>query len=49
MTDSFKIRVEPDFIHVVSTGPISLLSIQLFFSLVPDEARNAGVSKILLG
>ncbi|WP_319521980.1 hypothetical protein [uncultured Desulfosarcina sp.] len=47
MADGYTIRVEPDFIYVVSSEPISLMSIQLFFALVPDEARNAGVSKVL--
>ena len=47
MAAGFTIRVEPDFVHVVFAEPVSLVSIQLFFSQVPDEARNAGVSKVL--
>ena len=47
MADGFTIRVEPDFVHVVFAEPVSFVSVQLFFSQVPDEARNAGVSKVL--
>ncbi|BBO75970.1 hypothetical protein DSCW_33870 [Desulfosarcina widdelii] len=47
MADGFTIRVEADLVHVVFAEPVSLVSIQLFFSQVPDEARNADISKIL--